>query len=61
MVKEHDPDGTTHKRVTYRNIARIESIGKMGESFNDVITKLLDDYERRQKRKQKIQENKKTK
>jgi hypothetical protein len=59
MVKERDPDETTHKRVTYRNIARIEAIGKMGESFNDVITKLLDDYERRQKRRIKAKDGKK--
>jgi hypothetical protein len=31
--------------VSYGNIERIKAIGKKGETFNDVVTKLLDYYE----------------
>jgi hypothetical protein len=32
-------------RVSYRNIKRIKAIGKIGDTFNDVVTMLLDYYE----------------
>lgn len=38
-------EDTTHKRVSYKNIERIEKIGKFGESFNDVLSRLLDFWE----------------
>ena len=47
MVVEKNPNETTHRRISYKNIERILRIGKMGDSFNDVITMLLDEYEER--------------
>ena len=51
MVEAKNPDETTHKRVSYRNIERIENIGKMGDTFNDVLTLILDDYEKKHKKR----------
>lgn len=36
---------TTHKRISYRNVERVEKIGNFGESFDDVITRVLDAWE----------------
>lgn len=36
---------TTLQRISYRNIKRINSIGNREDSFNDVLTKVLDFYE----------------
>lgn len=57
MVKELNPDDTTHKRVSFKNVERLLKLGIGGESFNDILTKLLDEeynrIERRTKRKKK--------
>ena len=41
MVETKNPDDTTHKRLSYRNITDIEKLGKYGETFNDIVTKIL--------------------
>ena len=46
MVGKTKLDDTTHRRISYRNIERIKAIGKMGDSINDIITMLLDEYEK---------------
>lgn len=33
---------TTHKRISYRNIDRIKKIGEFGESFDMVLSRVLD-------------------
>jgi len=40
-----DNSETTHKRISYKNIDRVKKIGNFGESFNDVIERLLDFWE----------------
>lgn len=45
MEENINLDKTTLQRVSYRNIKRIDAIGNRGESFNDVLTKVLDFYE----------------
>jgi len=40
-----DESETTHKRISYKNIERVKRIGNFGESFNDVIGRLLDFWE----------------
>lgn len=36
---------TTHKRISYKNIDRVKKLGNFGESFNDVMGRLLDFWE----------------
>jgi hypothetical protein len=36
---------TTLQRILYRNIKRINCLGNREDSFNDVLTKVLDFYE----------------
>jgi len=38
-------------RVSKRNAERLVSVGKFGESFDDVIGRLLDHYEKQEKKK----------
>jgi hypothetical protein len=45
MSKEQNMDKMTYVKVSCGNIERIKAIGKKGETFNDVVTKLLDYYE----------------
>jgi hypothetical protein len=45
MVKEQNMDKMTYVKVSCGNVERIKAIGKKGEKFNDVVTKLLDYYE----------------
>lgn len=47
IVYMTDESETTHKRVSYKNIERVTRIGKFGESFNDVIGRILDFWESR--------------
>jgi hypothetical protein len=44
MAKERTGD-STHKRISYKNVDRIMDIGKMGDSFDDVISRVLDYWE----------------
>lgn len=32
----------TYVRVSYGNVERIKAVGKKGETFNDIVTTLLD-------------------
>lgn len=55
MVKNKDPEEITLQRVTIRNKGRITKYGKIeyGESFNDALDRVLDEYESmKKKRKQ---------
>jgi hypothetical protein len=55
MVKDKDPEEITLQRVTIRNKERITKYGKIkyGESFNDALGRVLDEYESmKKKRKQ---------
>ena len=55
MVKNKDPEEITLQRVTIRNKDRITKYGKIeyGESFNDALGRVLDEYESmKKKRKQ---------
>ena len=55
MVKDKDPEEITLQRVTIRNKDRITKYGKIeyGESFNDALGRVLDEYESmKKKRKQ---------
>lgn len=45
IVHMTDESETTHKRISYKNIDRVKRIGNFGESFNDVIGRLLDFWE----------------
>ena len=45
MSKEQNMDKMTYVKVSCGNIKRIKAISKKGETFNDVVTKLLDYYE----------------
>jgi hypothetical protein len=45
MSKEKCIDKMTYVQVSCGNIERIKAIGKKGETFDDVVTKLLDYYE----------------
>ena len=35
----------THQRISVENQQRIENIGRYGESFNDVVGRLIDYWE----------------
>lgn len=45
------PEDITLQRISYRNIDRIEKLGKgkRKESFNDVLTRVLDELEENKK------------
>lgn len=45
MSKEKCIDKMTYVHVSCGNIERINAISKKGETFDDVVTKLLDYYE----------------
>jgi hypothetical protein len=45
MSKEQNIDKMTYVKVSCGNIERIKAIGKKGETFDNVLTKLLDYYE----------------
>jgi hypothetical protein len=45
MLEEQNIDEMAYVRVSYRNIERIEAVGNMGDTFNDVVAMLLDYYE----------------
>jgi hypothetical protein len=45
MSEEKSVDKMAYVKVSHRNIERIKAVGKKGESFDDVVTKLLDYYE----------------
>jgi hypothetical protein len=45
MSEELSKDGMATVLVSCGNIERIKAIGKKGETFNDVVTMLLDYYE----------------
>ena len=45
MSKEKSMDKMATVLVSYRNLERIKAIGKKGETFDNVVTKLLDYYE----------------
>jgi len=45
MSEEKNIDKMTYVKVSCGNIERIKAIGKKGETFNDVVAKLLDYYE----------------
>jgi hypothetical protein len=45
MSKEKCIDKMTYVRVSCGNVERIEAVSKKGETFDDVVTKLLDFYE----------------
>ncbi|MDQ1252928.1 MAG: hypothetical protein QG646_2070 [Euryarchaeota archaeon] len=45
MSKEKCIDKMTYVQVSCGNIERINAISKKGETFDDVVTKLLDYYE----------------
>jgi hypothetical protein len=45
MSEEKNMDKMTYVLVSCGNIERIKAIGKKGETFDDVVTKLLDYFE----------------
>jgi len=45
MSQELSKDGMATVLVSYGNIERIKAVGKKEETFDDVVTKLLDYYE----------------
>ena len=45
MSNEECKDKMTYVRVSCGNIERIKAIGKNGETFDEVVTMLLDFYE----------------
>jgi len=45
MSEEKSVDKMVYVRVSHGNIERIKAVGKKGETFDDVITKILDYYE----------------
>jgi hypothetical protein len=45
MSKEKCIDKMTYVRVSCGNVERIKAVGKKGETFDDVMTMLLDFYE----------------
>ena len=45
MSEEKNIDKMAYVKVSCGNIKRIKAISKKGETFNDVVTKLLDYYE----------------
>jgi hypothetical protein len=45
MSKEKYIDKMTYVRVSCGNVERIKAVGKKGETFDDVVTMLLDFYE----------------
>jgi len=51
MEDEKKPEDITLQRISYRNIDRIEKLGrgKRKESFNDVLTRVLDELEENKK------------
>lgn len=57
MMHMKDNSETTHKRISYKNIDRVKKIGNFGESFNDVIERLLDFWESEHGKSDEEQEN----
>lgn len=53
MTEKSERDKKRQQRVSERNIAKIEKLGKMkiGDSFDDVLTRVLDECEKRRKAK----------
>ena len=53
MTEKSDVTKKRQQRISQKNIERIEKIGKMrtGDSFDDVLTRVLDDCEKRRKAK----------
>ena len=45
MSKEQNMDKMTYIKVSCGNVERIKAIGKKGEKFDVVVTKLLDFYD----------------
>jgi hypothetical protein len=45
MAEEENLDEMLDVRVSGMNIERVKAIGKSGDTFNDVVTMLLDYYE----------------
>jgi hypothetical protein len=45
MSEEKNVDGMVYVLVSCGNIERIKAIGKMGNTFDDIVTMLLDYYE----------------
>lgn len=43
--KEKQNKYGTHRRISNTNIERMDAIGKFKESYNDIITRLLDFWE----------------
>jgi hypothetical protein len=53
MSLKKDPNKITLQRISYGNIDRIEKLGKgkRKESFNDLVTKILNELEEKKKKK----------
>ena len=45
MLEEKNIDTIAYVSLSYGNIERIKAVGKKGETFDDVVTMLLDYYE----------------
>jgi hypothetical protein len=45
MSKEKNVDSMVHVLVSCENIERMKAIGKVGNTFDDILTMLLDYYE----------------
>jgi hypothetical protein len=53
MTDKSEHNKKRQQRISEKNIERIEKIGKMktGDSFDDVLTRVLDECEKRRKGK----------
>lgn len=58
MVEDKNPDDTTHKRLSYRNITDLENLGKAeyGETFNNVVSKVVTELKELKKENKKLKE-----
>lgn len=45
MSEEKSINGMAYIKVSYGNLERMKATGKMEDTFNDVVTMLLDYYE----------------
>jgi len=58
MVDERNPDDTTHKRLSYRNITDIEKLAKAEykETFNDLVTRVVKEVKELRKENKALKE-----
>jgi len=49
MVKEQDEERITTIRISVKTKNRLDPLGKKGDSYEDIIKKLIDSYEKKKK------------